>query len=440
MLPVPPLTGERCHQHMRCTTFRAAEEDLQQELTAAGAAAILRCLASAERLPAMNYGTLCRRLLRAYESGPDGAAAQAGGGAEVAQVQQAVAAFVAAQGSRQQQQYHLADLAGELISQRSLAVAPASSQLQLLQHLPQLLAALPDAQAVSALQEVFDHVSSSQAAVRGGASSQREQQQLLLLQSLEQLLASGSPGTGLHAAAQQAVGQQMLLLMPTPGMYPLSLAAVLPTAAAAAAAEEGVDAEEQPSRALLSPQQRCWAAALRCLRRLPPEQLTAALQHPGLEQQLPAHAAYATAALVAAGALDSRALQHPRNLLLLAGTSPSRQVSWEQQQGMIALCTGRAVATLPASLQKQWLLDTLEACKVRRPGMQALSVGTQLPCMLSAAPMPLPCRSACPIMLPRPPGACPHAACRRVPTRPELSCWQLASPPALQLHPWTPPS
>jgi hypothetical protein len=340
---------------------------------------VLRCLASAERLPAMNYGTLCRRLLRAYGLGADDASTQAVAGADAAQVQQAVAAFAAAQGSRQQQQYHLADLAAELISQRSLAAAPASTQLQVLQHLPQLLAALPDAQAVSALQEVFDHVSSSLAAERGRPSSQRTQQQQLLLQllqSLEQLLASGSPGTGLHAAAQHAVGHQVLPLMPAPGLYPLSLAAVLTEAA-----EGEADAEERPAQALLSPQQRCWAAALRCLKRLPAEPLTAVLQQPGLEQQLPTHAAYAAAALVAAGALDARALQHPRNLLLLAGTSPSNQVGWEQQQGMIALFTGRAVATLPVGQQQQWLLDTLDACKVSSPVMQALFGGGWLLCM-----------------------------------------------------------
>ena len=378
MLPVPPPTAEsRINTCAAPTHCYAAEEDRQEELTAAGAAAVLRCLASAERLPAMNYGTLCRRLLRAYGPGADDASTKAVAGADAAQVQQAVAAFAAAQGSRQQQQYHLADLAAELISQRSLAAAPASTQLQVLQHLPQLLAALPDAQAVSALQEVFDHVSSSLAAERGRPSSQRTQQQQLLLQllqSLEQLLASGSPGTGLHAAAQQAVGQQVLPLMPAPGLYPLSLSAVITGAA---------EDEEQHARALLSPQQRCWAAGLRCLKRLQAEQLTVVLQQAGLEQQLPTHAAYAAAALVVAGAVDGRALQHPRNLLLLAGTRPSSQVGWEQQQGMIALFTGRAVATLPAGQQQQWLLDTLDACKVSScsPGKQAASGGSRChPC------------------------------------------------------------
>jgi hypothetical protein len=323
----------------------------------------------------MNYGTLCRRLLRTYGPGLDGASTQAVAGAEAAEVQQAVAAFVAAQGSRQQQQYHLADLAAELISQRGLAMAPAPTQLWLLQLMPQLLAALPDAQAVSALQEVFDHASSSMASGRGGPSSQQSRQLLLrLLLSLEQLLASGSPGTGLHAAAQQAVGQQVLPLMPAPGLYPLSLSAVITGAA---------EDEEQHARALLSPQQRCWAAGLRCLKRLQAEQLTVVLQQAGLEQQLPTHAAYAAAALVVAGAVDGRALQHPRNLLLLAGTRPSSQVGWEQQQGMIALFTGRAVATLPAGQQQQWLLDTLDACKVSScsPGKQAASGGSRChPC------------------------------------------------------------
>ncbi|PRW05754.1 RST1 isoform X1 [Chlorella sorokiniana] len=110
-----------------------AEMQPQHELSAAEAAALLRCIAAAERLPALNYGTLCRRLLRSHSGN--------------AELFAAAAAFAAAQGSRQQQQYHLADFAAELLSQGSQEAAPSWQLQPVLAHLPRLLAALPEAQA-----------------------------------------------------------------------------------------------------------------------------------------------------------------------------------------------------------------------------------------------------------------------------------------------------
>lgn len=45
------------------------------QLAAADVASVLRCLAAAERLPALNFGTLCRRLLRSH---PGSAAVEEG--------------------------------------------------------------------------------------------------------------------------------------------------------------------------------------------------------------------------------------------------------------------------------------------------------------------------------------------------------------------------
>ena len=290
----------------------------QQELSAAESAALLRCLAVAERLPALNYGTLCRRLLRSHSGD--------------AELHSAVGAFTAAQGSRQQQQYHLADFVAELLSHSSCEAAPEWQLQSLLTHLPQLLAALPEAQAVTALDTLCQ---------RAAAPDASGQQALLqaLLHALEPLLA-GSCTPAVQQAAQQTVVSVLLPALPQPSRYPLS-----PTRAA--------------DDAQLSPQQRCWAAALRCMQQLPAAQLEPALQQPALVQQLPLHAAAVAAALVALGTLDARALQQPRNLLL-SGSSQ------QQPLKLAAVLVGRAVGSLPAGQQVQWLLDVLDACKVRR--------------------------------------------------------------------------
>ena len=290
----------------------------QLELSAAETAALLRCLAPVERLPALNYATLCRRLLRSHSGD--------------AELYAAVAAFAAAQGSRQQQQYHLADFAAELLSQGSQQTAPEWQLQPLLAHLPQLLASLPEAQAVTALEALCLQAATADAA-------RRHTLLIALLRSVETLLA-GSTSPALQQAAQQAVVGVLLPALPTPSRYPLALAP-----------------EADASRPL-SPRQCCWAAALRCLRLLPVPELAAALQQPALLEQLPLHAAAAAAALVSGGTLDARTLQHPRNLLL-------RGAGQGQQLGLAALLVGRAVGTLPAAQQQQWLLDILDASKVR---------------------------------------------------------------------------
>lgn len=324
----------------------------QQHLTAQESASLLRCLAPAERLPALNYGSLCRRLLRAHAA----AASEAGDASQqAAAVETAVVAFTAAQGSRQQQQYHLAELAAELLAPRHLAAAVHAMQLSLLQHLPRLLAALPEAQAADALRGVCQHVSQQAAAAAAGGPGSSGQPWGTLLQlmgSLDLLLDGSSataPSPSLQAAAQQALLATLLALLPSPGLYPLALLARQPGT--------GSDKQQQEQR-LLSPQQRCWSAALSCLQQLPAKRLEGVLADPTLLRQLPMHAAYAAAALVAAGTLDARSLQHPRNLLLAGSSLPA----WQQRR--IAAFVGRAVGSLPAERQQQWTLDALDAVKV----------------------------------------------------------------------------
>ena len=146
----------------------------------------------------------------------------------------AVAAFAAAQGSRQQQQYHLADLAAELLAPRNPAAAPPAGQRQ-------LLVALPDA----LLGDVCRHV-------YAGADCNDEHAALLreLLLAVRQLPEGQSDANPvLQQAARHALTEQLLPALPPPASYPMSLAALT-----------GEEANEQ----LLSPQTQCWAAALRC--------------------------------------------------------------------------------------------------------------------------------------------------------------------------------
>lgn len=395
LLLVPSSAADSLHT----AAFLGAEGEeaapqQQAALEPAAAAAILRCLAAAERLPAMNYGTLCRRLQRT--SGAD------------AGVQAAVVGFAAAQGSRQQQQYHLADFAADLLAEPALAAAPRPAQQQALEQLPQLLAGLPEAQAASALDSVCRGVCSTAA----GGDSTRLAHLLLLLQSAAQLVESGAPA--LQLAAQQAVAEVLLPALPTPGRYPLQLHLLLRLAA-------------DPAE-LLSPGQRCWAAALRCLQLLPQQQLEALLQNAQLLRQLPLHAAAATAALAAAGAVDARALQHPRNLLLAgSGLRP-------RQQRAVASLVGAALAALPAERQQQWLLEVLDACKVRR-GLRVCHASCwawKRRWLAAASPLALT-NQLC-LLAPHPP------CCRRwrIPLR--RSSWLLPLPLAPQPRPFALPS
>ncbi|KAI3425383.1 hypothetical protein D9Q98_009147 [Chlorella vulgaris] len=338
----------------------ASDHVEQQQLTAGDAAAILRCLAAAERMPALNYGSLCRRLMRTHGGG--GASSAAGH-----EVEDAVVAFAAAQGSRQVQQYQLADIVTELLSEHRVDSAPPSSLRCLLQHLPLLLAALPEAQAVSSLQAVCRHIATT---------SPAQDLLLPLLSATRRLLTSGScTSPAVLQAAQHLVGECLLPALPDPGLYPLHHGAAL---AADAAASTGQGSLLQ----LLSKPQRCWVAALGCLQQLPEQQASALLQQPFLVRHHPLHAAYATTSLVAAGCLEVAALQHPRNLLL---TSSGGGVLSPQQQGLVAAFVSRAVATLPAQQQKQWLLDVLDACKACASPEGALLLAASLVASSAAA-------------------------------------------------------
>jgi hypothetical protein len=353
------------------------EQQPTDRLTAVEAAAILRCLATAERLPPLNYGSVCRRALREH-----------GGLASTASVhvEQAVVRFAAVQGSRQQQQYHLADLVAELLSPSSLEAASTSVQQALLIQLSGLLATLPETHAAAVLGATCRHVS---------AMGVGNQLQLPLMEALEQLLGSKAPGSPiLQQAALHAFTDQLFPQLPTPGMYPLRFSAMLHPVAAG---------EEQSQRSPLSARQRVWAAALRCLQLVPREHLSAFLQ--SQLRHAPVQATFATAALVTSGSLDVGALQHPRNLLLAVDLGAGG-LTW-QQQGFVAAFISRAVATLPAMAQQQWLLDTLDACKVLNARIVCLRLSTVFRVRRTA----VYCCGSCPFpCLFSPMQVCPHPA------------------------------
>ena len=296
-------------------------------LAPAEVAALLRCAAAAERLPAVSLGLVGARVLRSCREAPGGADVEAG-----------LAALVAAHGS--QQALQLSQLAGDLLRPASLAAAAPRTQLVLLARLPKLLAALPEVEAAGVLPVLVQHISQQ--------PSGRHRRRLLLrlLEALAVLLAGGGAGSEVRGAAQGAVAELLLQprVMPAPGRYAPLLA---------------MHAEQGEAAAAPVPlQQRCWAAALRCLQLLPEAQREDLLRNPRLP---PAHAAYAAGSLVASGTLDGRALQHPRNLVV-QGAAAGRGGSGGG--GMAAVYVGRAVACLPGAQQQQWLLDLLEACKV----------------------------------------------------------------------------
>lgn len=323
-------------------------------MTAGDAAALVRCAAAAPRLPTAAFGSLGLRLLRTHGSAAEGEG-----------VRQALVALSAAHGS----QHHtgLASLVPELLSGRAFQAASGATQLCLLRRLPQLLAALPDAEAARALAQVARMVSGTDYA--GNERCYRQRKALLqLLLSLATLLGSvGSAGGGSAAdgALQGAAASTLEALLLQPRVMPLPGAyAQLLAVAAGATGGDGIRVGTQPS----SLADRCWAAALRCLQQLLPAQRDALLRHPALP---PAAAAFAAAALVAAGVADARLLQHPRNLLLQGDFPCGTHSSSTAQQALAALHLGRGVARLPPGAQQQWLLEVLDACKVGPAGLVA---------------------------------------------------------------------
>lgn len=320
-------------------------------LTAAEAASALRCLAAAPHLPPLSYSALCRKLLRAYGgSAPCGAAAAAG-------VWQACIALAAVHGARTPA-YQLADfIASDLLPPARLEAMPGAARTVVLRLLAPLLAALPEAQAAAALEAACGvccpDLGSGKSMVGGCELA------TALLDGLRAVLgdpgsnpAASAVGPAVRQAAQRCLDSVVLPRLPPPEVLPVCLAAL------AEASKSGGGEELGGLQRLLAPEQRCWAAALRCLACLPQVQaLQLVLQR---QQQRPLQLASAAALLVAAGAADARALQAARNLALEGGGNAVAAASGEAAEAA-ALLVGRAAASLPLSQQQQWLSDMLDA-------------------------------------------------------------------------------
>eukprot|EP00887_Chlorella_sp_A99_P002269 scaffold10.g2269.t1 len=338
------------------------------DLSAAEAAAVLRCLAAAPRLPPLSWAALCRKLLRTF--GADLHADAAG-------LCEACVALASVHGSKSPA-FQLADfIATDLLAPARLAALTGRARLAALRSLAPLLAALPEAPAVAALRAACQQSPdlSGSSAAAGAATAARGTEALALLEGLLHLVAPMPEGSSdgrsasspaLREAAQRCLTAVLLLKLPPAPALPVSLAAL----AEAATAEDGGHRMR-----LLGPEQRCWAAALACLAELPEprwQQLPPAstvADGRGEGACPPVHLAYASALLVAAGAADAGALQQARNLLLGGGAGvvgSTRDSSRPPQHvlSLLALLVGRGVAALPLGQQQQWLGDALDATQV----------------------------------------------------------------------------
>ncbi|GAB4813990.1 hypothetical protein N2152v2_001036 [Parachlorella kessleri] len=324
-------------------------------LTAGEAASILRCLAAAERLPALNFSTLCRRALRSH---PGDVAVELG-----------CISLAAAHGQVQSNQ--LADLNSELLTGSRFQQLNPHAQHAVLRSLPRLLRPLPDSQAAAALQALgalcpgtCSSDSNSASALADGAhlpwvaallegllgvlagrsgSTQQQQQQQ---QQAQQAAAVPPPAIAVLRQVQQLLSETLLFCLPPPSTLPIGL-----TQQAV-----GIEAEQGQTPAAAQGLD-CWERVVQCFAAAFPADKLEDLLCFSFYSSLPLHTTFLAAVLVARGAVNPRALQRARNLLINGELK-----SQPGQEDEVAVLLGRAAASLPSgAAQQQWLQDGLDA-------------------------------------------------------------------------------
>ena len=336
-------------------------------LTAGQSAAALRCLAAVPRLPAMDWSAACRRFLRAHPS-------------SVA-VKEACVALAAAHAAASPS-LQLYDFVSDDVLLQCLHVVGENAntwqhhgQIAALEAVPQLLCAVPDAEAVSMLRMLCDACPTT---TGGGGSvkrrdddddecSEREgrecsEWQAALLQSLALIAEQKEPRLAdvVSTTAWECAVHIVLPKLAIPNTWPLSL--TLPPLSSSFSASSFSQKTVRDDDAA----ERSWWALLRCLFASPPDFLPTQCQNSDNFKKLPLHWAWIACAAVANGALDLRALQQPRNLLLTGGNGSidNAVVMWISR----AFASFTA-ATTTTTVQQQWLIELLAAAeKCAAPG------------------------------------------------------------------------
>lgn len=305
---------------------------LNNVLTAQQAASVLRCLSSAPRLPALDWTSACRQLMRSHP------------GCSV--LQEACVAFAAAHASMTPS-YKLHDFVGsELLAKANFASLCLSARCAVLRSLPQFLAAIPDDEGRAVLGVLCDACPDV-----GHTSAVELQQGGLELQValLEGLSGVAGCGSALAELAQRLAVKVVLPRLLKPRDQILSLS----NHARALKATNRQHEAGKTRSALLG--------VLQCAAAMPFDVLTAVCTNASLFNTSPVHYAWLIAALVAAGKLHLRALQLPRNAVLNGLLSKTAE---DEEAVVLYVASALTLAPSVAPLvQQHWILDVLQGAE-----------------------------------------------------------------------------
>lgn len=305
-------------------------------LSSTQAASLLRCLAAAPRLPALDWSSACRRLVRAHPGN--------------AGVQEACISFAAAHAAVSQA-YQLYDfVSGDVLVQPDLSNWCTSAQITILDSLPRLLAALPDAEAVSVLRMLCDQCPE-------GANG--AEWQAALLQGLAAVAEEGrrsGTSTNTNTASSSLVAQTswecavhiVLPKLPTPSTWPVSVKLL-----------SSSTLEESTTPPSPTDNNNAWWALLRCALAAPYDAIIALCQNITNFKSHPLHWIWLSAAITTNSGTDLRALQQPRNLVVNGNFGNNS----ESEEAAI-LWIVRALTAAPGATsaqQQQWIGDVLHA-------------------------------------------------------------------------------
>ncbi|KAL4520911.1 hypothetical protein Ndes2526B_g00093 [Nannochloris sp. 'desiccata'] len=325
-------------------------------LTSDQAAAVLRCLAAAPRLPVMDWSAACRRLLRTHQ----GSAA----------VQKAVVVLFSTHASVSQALHMYEFIIEDIFGQPGFTAWQSEAQHAVLEELERLLAAVPDAEATSMIRMLCSEKICPDA-FQGTDSGDNTNRQLIewqaaLLQGLAATAASTQVKDGLGQTAWECAVHVVLPKLPTPTTWPLSLRL---SSLHHYIQKEGSSCGKPSSIAslnLLKP----WKFVLECALTAPSAALdTLCSQEINATTfaKNPVHWTWLCAALVANTGVDLRGLQQPRNYIIQGGSGSGSGDNYSNKydDDVVLLLVVRALMACNATIaqKQQWIVDVLHAAE-----------------------------------------------------------------------------
>ena len=326
-------------------------------LTSDQAAAVLRCLSAAPRLPVMDWSAACRRVLKTHR----GSAA----------VQKAVLMLFSTHASVSQALHMYEFISEDIFGQPGFTAWQPEAQHAVLEELERLLAALPDAEATSVLRMLC----SEKICPNANQSTNRElvEWQAALLQGLAATATKTKVKDGIGQTAWECAMHAVLPKLPTPTTWPLSLK----LSALHNYIQKGKNTRNNKTSStarfnFMTP----WVFLVECALAAPPaalDRLCSVEINSTTFAKNPIHWTWLCAALVANTCVGLHVLQQPRNYLIKGGRGKKNGGGGSKtfcntvdEDDVVLLLVARALVACPNATvaQKQkWIMDVLHAAE-----------------------------------------------------------------------------